>query len=352
MGIQNLGKFLRTQCPQVYKATHLSKFAYKKIAIDVSLFMCKYKYACRDDWLNGFLRLVQALRANDVHCVFVYDGGAPPEKDKEREARAQQRRKTEDNITKIEADFDTYLVSGTVAPSLVNLQKRLHKQTKRKFHSLLDPESKEIDTGLLGEAVADLRNGLVKISSADFELTRKLCHALGVPTVQATLEAEATCFDLCKRGVVDAVLTEDTDVLAYGAHTFLPKIDVFGHTCVQVNYNEVLECLDMSSDEFLDLCIMCGCDYNSNIPKVGPPTAYKLLKKYGNVERIATETGKDISCLNYEKTKDLFRNPTVTHVDYVKYCSAPNYSLLKELMPHVNIDNIKRAFQPSLKFVE
>ena len=80
MGIKNLHSFLRSKCPEIYKTMHLSEYAYKKIAIDISLYMFKYKTIFGDKWLDAFLKLVACLRKNEIHCVFIYDNGAPPEK--------------------------------------------------------------------------------------------------------------------------------------------------------------------------------------------------------------------------------------------------------------------------------
>ena len=33
----------------------------------------------------------------------------------------------------------------------------------------------------------------------------------------------------------------------------------------------------MTYEQFRDLCIMCGTDYNKNIERVGPETAYNAL---------------------------------------------------------------------------
>ena len=43
MGIKNLNNLLRKKCPHVFVETHLSEYAFKKLAVDVSLFMCKFK---------------------------------------------------------------------------------------------------------------------------------------------------------------------------------------------------------------------------------------------------------------------------------------------------------------------
>jgi 5'-3' exonuclease len=38
--------------------------------------------------------------------------------------------------------------------------------------------------------------------------------------------------------------------------------------------------LKLTNIEFVDLCILCGCDYTIKINKIGFVTAYKLINKY------------------------------------------------------------------------
>ena len=42
----------------------------------------------------------------------------------------------------------------------------------------------------------------------------------------------------------------------------------------------------MSYDQFVDLCILCGCDYAESIDGVGPVTAFKLMKAHGNLDKV------------------------------------------------------------------
>ena len=57
------------------------------------------------------------------------------------------------------------------------------------------------------------------------------------------------------------------------------------HT-LKVAYDKLIEGLGLTSDQFVDLCIMCGCDYCDKIPGIGPKTALKLIKKHGCLEEI------------------------------------------------------------------
>jgi len=42
----------------------------------------------------------------------------------------------------------------------------------------------------------------------------------------------------------------------------------------------------MTYEQFVDLCILCGCDYCSNIPRIGNKTAYNLITKHSTIESI------------------------------------------------------------------
>ena len=39
-------------------------------------------------------------------------------------------------------------------------------------------------------------------------------------------------------------------------------------------------------EEFIDFCILSGCDYLPTIPKLGPATALKLIKIHKNIETV------------------------------------------------------------------
>ena len=91
MGIKNLNKFMRDICPSVFVPIHLSEWAYKQVAIDISLYLHKFKAVCGDGWLTAFINLIVSLRRNEIHCVFIYDNGYPPEKKEERKERQRQR---------------------------------------------------------------------------------------------------------------------------------------------------------------------------------------------------------------------------------------------------------------------
>jgi hypothetical protein len=38
--------------------------------------------------------------------------------------------------------------------------------------------------------------------------------------------------------------------------------------------------------QFVDLCILCGCDYTDTIRGIGPKNALKLIKTHGTIEKV------------------------------------------------------------------
>ena len=346
MGISNLNKFLRNNCPEIYEDIHISEYSFKKVAIDISIYLCKFKVICGDRWLAAFVNLVTCLRKNEVHCVMIYDGGAPPEKEAERKERAAQRAKLEEKVYKYEEAIERFHLTNEVDQSLIDLFNKRMKSAKAPPRLLRKSED-TVDMSIVEAIVEKMRGQILVIGPEDFNKTKELFDILKVPYYDAPLEAETTCADLCKRGLVDAVLSEDTDVLAYASPVFLSKISTSDGTCTRINYPAMLAALELKSSEFLDLCIMCGTDYNKNIFRVGPEKAYKNIQKYSTIEDIKANTKLDTSILNHVRGRELFRGYEQMDIK-VPYCGSPNFQLLEEFIIKNNIrcsvEGLKKAF--------
>jgi len=338
MGINNLNKFLRKNCIHVFKEIHISEYAYKKVAIDISLFLCKFKAVCGDNWVSAFINLISCLRQNEIHCVFIFDNGCPVEKLGEREERKKQQDNMRKKISDLNESLDVYKKTGVIDDLLNELHDKISKDDGSKR---LLSQKKHFNLRLVEEKIKKMSNYILNISKSDFELTKELFRILNVPFYDAPLEAECACADLCKRGIVDAVLTEDTDVIAYGSNIFLSKIDTTNGTCVQIVYEDVLKSLKLNESEFLDLCIMFGCDYNKNINKVGIETSYKYIQKYRSIDEISKELSIDVSILNHERTRELFTKYEKLNIETIPFCGVPNFDLLESFIARHELYNIK-----------
>lgn len=339
MGIRNLHTFLRKTVPLVYQEVSLTRFAYKRLAIDLSIYLCKYKAFYKDKWLDAFLNLVTCLRENEIHFVFVFDSKSPPEKDEEKRNRMLQRQRLKTKIDDLEGALRAFL------------DKRIVSRVIEKW---VDAKTNHVNVHQVSNEIDRLRSNLLEIRMEDFVLIKRLFEVLEVPYCYAVSEAEATCAHLCLNGQVDAVMTEDTDILAYGCPFSLHKINIQSNTIMMIEMKSLLRNLEMTYPQFRDFCIMCGTDYNTNIPKVGPERAYRYLKEYKSIDRLAGFL--DVSILKHEIVRKLFVNDIQFQIPEDTYCGYPRRNELHMFMfthnCHVDIEKVLRAFEePTVPYV-
>ena len=79
----------------------------------------------------------------------------------------------------------------------------------------------------------------------------------------------------------------------------------------------------MNMDEFIDLCIMCGCDYTQSIGGIGPIKAFSFIEDNRNIEETLVkirESNEDPKKKKkfiipdnflYEESRMLFKEPDV-----------------------------------------
>ncbi|KAJ6816524.1 flap endonuclease 1 isoform X2 [Iris pallida] len=118
---------------------------------------------------------------------------------------------------------------------------------------------------------------------------------------------------------VFAVASEDMDSLTFGASRFLrhlmdpssKKIPV-----MEFEVAKVLEELELTMDQFIDLCILCGCDYCESIKGIGSQTALKLVRQHGSIETILENINRERFQIPedwpYQEARRLFKEPLVT----------------------------------------
>jgi flap endonuclease-1 len=163
------------------------------------------------------------------------------------------------------------------------LQKRREKRVKAQ-----EQLSKAVEDGNVEEQDKHSKR-LVRAGNKENEECQKLLHLMGVPVVLAPCEAEAQAAALAKSGQVYATATEDMDALTFATPVLLRKMTFANQSKSMVqtmNYQKAIEGLGLTHDEFVDLCIMLGCDYCDSIRGIGPKTALKLIREYSNIEAI------------------------------------------------------------------
>lgn len=340
MGIKHLGQFLRELTPNVFKPLHISNYAYKKIAVDTSIYIYKFKILYNVNWLTPFFNMIVSLRKHRVHPVFVYDNGTVSEKTKEKQLRSKKREDIALKAYTLSQSLDSYIATNQIDTILSDFISK--RQPPRRLLST----STIINIDYLRTEIDKLKSQCVKITDTDIQSSKQLLTHMQIPYCNAVLEAETTCVELYKKNLVSGILSEDTDLLAYGVD-YVSSYDSKDGMCVHVDYKQILHDLKLTEDEFLDFCIMCSCDYNTNIPNIGPKNAYKLIEKFRTIDNVR-ELGKvDTSVLNHERIRDIFRKYAKSRIARIRYCGIkPNIDGIKQLgcntsllsqIPHCNV---------------
>uniref|UniRef100_A0A8D8T496 Flap endonuclease GEN n=1 Tax=Cacopsylla melanoneura TaxID=428564 RepID=A0A8D8T496_9HEMI len=108
-----------------------------------------------------------------------------------------------------------------------------------------------------------------------------LLSAMGLKCIQGDGEAEAFCALLNQAGLVDGVVTQDSDVFLYGG------VKVYRHfntSCAgggSVDTYEMAQIhskLGLGRHKLIALSLLCGCDYNKGVNGVGKESALKFFQ--------------------------------------------------------------------------
>lgn len=120
----------------------------------------------------------------------------------------------------------------------------------------------------------------------------------------APYEADAQLYYLESIGIVDGVLTEDSDLVIFGTKLVLTKFDPITATCISIRSETLasnspadLPLHGWSLKELRECAMLSGCDYIDGVRGVGLKTASKYLRKWGTLERALRAIRMDGKCV-------------------------------------------------------
>jgi len=334
MGIQKLYEVLDKHCPDAIITARFEELIGYRIAVDISVFLYKYiRSSGPVRWIDDFIMLLCTLKGHGIKSVCVFDGpNAPIEKLDEQEERRESREKTVSKMNECKR-LRQLIKKKYIDGNKTCLDEALKEEVRALLTSKRSGKLDTVNYNDIHDVVDSLGSRIRKYELQTLPITdeyknkaKEVIAHMGIAQFQADGEAETLCAFLCVNGYVDAVLSEDTDVLAYGAPMLLSKIDLKNKTVRMLQINYILDHLGLELDEFKDLCIMLRCDYNKNNPSIkgyppdgkkrkkpvciGKVAAWVMIQSYKTLER-CEEYIEDISPLNYHRCRELFSIPEV-----------------------------------------
>jgi flap endonuclease-1 len=273
MGIKGLTQLLKKHSPDCFEHTKLFKLSGEKVAIDASLFIYQslIVYRKNNDFIRnkegknishiiGILNKTISYLSYNITPIYIFDGAPPEEKND--------------------------VIQERKAKSKLAIEK--------------------INNGELKDNVAEKYNKQsIRLSKDIINDIKELLNTLGVSYIDSSGEAEALASALCNKGFVKYVISEDMDCLPFGAcnlvRNCIDKSVKMTESITIFNLEKTRDILGLSNEQFIEMCILCGCDYCKNIPRIGSITAYKIIKKHGSIhEYLKTPNLKNIP-EDYEK---------------------------------------------------
>lgn len=113
---------------------------------------------------------------------------------------------------------------------------------------------------------------------------QQLLRLFGLPYITAPMEAEAQCAELVALGLVDGIVTDDSDTFLFGGTR------IYKNMFNQSKYVECYLSSDLEKEYTLDrkklisLSHLLGSDYTEGIPGIGPVTALEILTEFSDLE--------------------------------------------------------------------
>jgi flap endonuclease-1 len=296
MGIKNFSTLLKEKASSAFIKLDINEFYGKRIAIDLNNLMYRYFSSylkeeiyqtdlIQDEvnrekvvikWINGIIDFGLLWLEHGVTPVFVLDGDTRKEKEDTKQKRINEKKKARDLGTNLLTKIRSARSLFDVSPNdLTELRKHMSKDVSLKIEEV--------------------------------QLLKKTLEEFKFPVFEAKYDSEQLCCALAIEGKVEAVYSTDMDCLVYGTPYLITEFDKENREKLYLNVislQKTLENLDITFSSFVDLCIMCGCDFNQNIPKIGPKRSYDLMKEYESIDNLPENY--DIQILEHKKCREIF----------------------------------------------
>lgn len=257
MGIRSLASLIKQKSPNSIQTTALYSLSGKRVAVDTSIFIYKSlsNYRHNGEYIRNkegkivshiigiFYKTIQYL-AVGITPIYIFDGKPPIEK----------------------------------------MDVLIERSKKAEESKLLSQNTQDPDEALKHEKSS------IRVKKHHIDDIKQLFDLMGISYIHPEGEAEAYASELCRIGFVDYVVTEDMDTLVHGCprmiRNCMDKSIKRKDVVSVIDLEDVLKNFNMNMTEFIDLCILCGCDYCPSIPKVGTVRSFNYIQSFRNIEML------------------------------------------------------------------
>ncbi|KAI1762295.1 hypothetical protein GGR53DRAFT_502136 [Hypoxylon sp. FL1150] len=252
MGIQGLLPLLKS----IQRPTELKKYAGETFGVDAYVWLHRGAVSCAIELAQGkptrkyvdfAMNRVRMAKHFGITPYLVFDGGYLPSKAITEDSRKKRREECK------KVGFDL-LKAGKPAQAHAELQKAI-----------------DVTPEMARHLIEELKKA-------------------NIPYVVAPYEADPQLVYLERQGHISGIISEDSDLLVFGAKRLLTKLDQYGK-CIEINRRDFCACREVSltgwtDAQFRQMAILSGCDYLDSINNMGLKTAHRMMRKHKTPERV------------------------------------------------------------------
>ncbi|KAM0925798.1 hypothetical protein ACQ4PT_003959 [Festuca glaucescens] len=252
MGIQGL----LPQLKSIMAPIGVADLRGQTVAVDTYSWLHKGALSCGDRLCKGIpttrhieycMHRVNLLRHHGVKPILIFDGGYLPMKSEQEVKRARSRKENLEHAREHEA-------AGNSRAAYKCYQKAIDITPK-------------------------IASDLIQVLKQE-----------KVDYIVAPYEADAQMTFLSVNKLVDAVITEDSDLIPFGCSRIIFKMDKFGQgvefQVTRLERNRELDLNGFTKQMLLEMCILSGCDYLPSLPGMGVKRAHALIQKLKTHEKV------------------------------------------------------------------
>ena len=273
MGIKNLYKLIDSNAPNSIIYKNIKDLNGKKIIIDASIIIYQSVLSLKKlnlkneendiSHILGFINKTIMFLKNNITPIYVFDGKSPKIKENTLIQRNEKKQKIIDKMNSDDYNSDNKL----------NDEKKIFTPSKKQINEI-----------------------------------KEILKLLGIEYIESEYEADPICAKLVIENICYGVVSQDMDLLTFGSKILIKDLSS-NKKFKEINLDILLNELELKYIEFIDLCILLGCDYCPKIPKIGEKTALFLIKKYKSIDEFLKNEGRKYKIpenYNYKQARELF----------------------------------------------
>ena len=385
MGIKGLDSILKQNCKSTaIIPSKLHKLNGKKVCVDISELIYKSIRKNKDAHVSGILNLIELCSNWNIKPIIVFDGKSVSAKNNVNQNRINKREKAyrrKISLTQ-QLDFANEIVdtlnnddvviidncsnysssnSSSSSPSNTGSDTEVSRSSScvslsslSNFDNLciipdFNPDDKaSIITHLnlikttLEKEVSKAHKNTQGINHKKINDIKTLLEYFGIPFIHnKKYEADIICSYLVKNNIVEYCISNDMDMLAFGCNKVIRNLSFSSDLIDVYDLNNILSDLKITHSQFIDICILMGCDYTGKMCNMKSILPLNLIKKYDNIENIID----NLDDINKNTDKDIQSN------NYFNYNTAReifNINIKEEEWSYIN-DNIDFQKMESVK---